>query len=500
MHIDTFSGNIETLTTQALIIGLFENSELSSLAAEVDNLIDGQIQAVINTEDFVAKRNEVTVLYTNRQNFAQRIILVGLGKIDKFTIDIVRQASAAAVRKARDLGIKEIYTTIPGLATGIVNPLSGAEAVVEGTLLGSYRFHELKTKLNNTRKNPEFLTLVVEEEQQKSQVKTGITYGRIIAESTNLARNLVNRPANIANPSHLAETAQQLAQTSSLKCTIIEKLELEELGMHTLLSVNQGGGEPAKLIILEHIPEQVDAPVIVLAGKGITFDTGGISLKASLNMEKMKGDLGGAAAVIGAMQAAAQMQIPVHVIGLTPVTENMPDAFATKPGDVVKSLKGITVEIVNTDAEGRLVLADTLTYAGTFKPEAIIDIATLTGGRIVALGDEAAAVLGDDSLIQQLQTAGNNVGERVWPLPLFEEYGEKLKSDVADIRNISRSRAASTIMGGMFLKNFVPENIPWVHIDIAGLGLIDADRSYTPKGGTGFGVRLIVEFLRHWNR
>ncbi len=499
MHIDTYCGAIEILTTQALVISLFEDSELNGLAAAVDRVIDGQIQTVLDTHDFCAKRNEVTVLYTNRSNFAQRIILVGLGKLNHFTLDSVRQAAAAAGLKARDLGIKELHSAIHGVETEIIDSQRGAEAVVEGTLLGSYRFHELKTNLNNIRENLEFLTIIVEDAQNRDPVNTGAAHGKIIAGSTMLARDLVNRPANIANPSHMAETAKQLSQTTSLKCTIIEKPELEKMGMHTFLSVNQGGAEPAKLIILEHIPEQEDAPVVVLAGKGITFDTGGISLKPGLNMEKMKGDLGGAAAVIGVMQAVSQLQIPVRVIGLTPVTENMPDALATKPGDVVKSLKGLTVEIINTDAEGRLVLADTLTYAGTFNPDAIIDIATLTGGRIVALGDEAAAVLGDEFVISKLQAAGESVGERVWPLPLFDEYGENLKSDVADIRNIGRGRAASTIMGGMFLKNFVPDGIPWVHIDIAGLGIIDSERGcYTPKGGTGFGVRLLVELLRNW--
>jgi leucyl aminopeptidase len=499
VHVNIYSEAIETLTTQALIISMFEDSDLQGIPAAVDKVMDGQIQAIIDTEDFSAKRNEIIVLYTNKQDFAQRIILVGLGTSDGFSLDCVRQAAAAAVRKARDLGIKEIHSIIHGLDTNTFTPEAGAEAVVEGTILGSYQFHELKTKVNNHRKNPEFLTLIIEDTQLKKQVKTGIKQGDIIGQATILARNLVNRPANIANPSHLVEIAQQSAQKAGLKCTILDKPELEELGMDTFLSVNQGGAQPAKLIILEHIPEQADAPTIVLAGKGITFDTGGISLKPSLNMEKMKGDLGGAAAVMGTMQAAAQLQVPLHVIGLMPVTENMPDAYATKPGDVVKSLKGLTVEIINTDAEGRLILADTLTYAGTFEPDAIIDIATLTGGRIVALGDEAAAILGDEDLIEKLHVAGNNVGERVWPLPLFEEYAEKLKSDVADVRNIGRGRSASTIMGGMFLRNFVPEDVPWVHIDIAGLGLIDADRNYTPKGGTGFGVRLLLELLRNWD-
>jgi leucyl aminopeptidase len=251
------------------------------------------------------------------------------------------------------------------------------------------------------------------------------------------------------------------------------------------------------MIILEHNSDQADLPTVVLVGKGITFDTGGISLKSSQGMEAMKGDMGGAAAVLGVLQAAAALDLPLHVVGLAPVTENMPDARATKPGDVKKSLKGLTVEIINTDAEGRLILADALTYAGQFAPNAIFDIATLTGGRIVALGDHAAAVMGDEALIGKLRSAGDATGERVWPLPLFKEYGKQLESDVADLKNVG-GRAASSITAGYFLSKFVPDNTPWVHIDIAGLALRDAVNAYVPKGGTGFGVRLLLEALRRW--
>ncbi len=274
---------------------------------------------------------------------------------------------------------------------------------------------------------------------------------------------------------------------------------MEAMGMHLLLSVNQGGNEPAQMIILEHNAGRADLPTIVLVGKGITFDTGGISLKPSQGMEAMKGDMGGAAAVLGALRAVALLDLPLHVVGLAPVTENMPDSLATKPGDVFRSLKGLTVEIISTDAEGRLILADALTYAGEFNPDAIFDIATLTGSRIIALGAHAAAVLGDDALIEHLRQAGEMTGERVWPLPLFEAYGEQLKSDVADMKNIG-GRPAGTITAAYFLSKFPPDGVPWVHIDIAGLGLVETATPYAPKGGTGFGVRLFVEALRTWKR
>jgi leucyl aminopeptidase len=277
-------------------------------------------------------------------------------------------------------------------------------------------------------------------------------------------------------------------------CRVLDKAELASIGMHLLLSVNQGGNHPAEMVILEYAPETADVPTVVLVGKGITFDTGGISLKPGQNMHHMKGDMGGAAAVIGAATAAARLGLPVRVVALAPLTENMPDARATKPGDVIHSLKGLTVEIINTDAEGRLILADALSYAEEFKPDALIDIATLTGGRIVALGDHAAAVMGDAALIETLKTAGEAAGERVWPLPLFKEYGEQLESDVADLKNTG-GRAASSITAGLFLSKFVPDGVPWAHIDIAGLALSDKAKPLSPKGATGFGVRLLVSAL-----
>jgi len=268
--------------------------------------------------------------------------------------------------------------------------------------------------------------------------------------------------------------------------------------MHAFLSVNKGGGEPAKLVILEHNAKRDDLPAVALVGKGITFDTGGISLKPGADMHLMKGDMGGAAAVLGTMQAIGALDIPLRVVALMPLTENMPDAFASKPGDVVKSLKGLTIEIQNTDAEGRMILADALTYAGEYKPEAIFDIATLTGARVIALGSQAAAVMGDESLLERLRAAGEATRERVWPLPLFEEYGEQLKSLVADVRHIG-GRPAGTITAGLFLSKFVPEGTPWAHIDIAGLDQEESKSGpYTPKGATGYGARLLIELLRKW--
>jgi len=500
MRIEIIVGAIQTQPAEAIVVNLFEGvTEPAGATGAVDQALSGQLRVLLAGGDFRGKPNEVAVLYPAGAIPAQRVILVGLGKAEKFTLDGARQAAATAAKKARELGVTHLHTILHGAGSGGLDPEKAAEAVVEGTLLGLYRFNELKTKLDDVRPDIETLTLVELDAGRKAAMETGARVGQVIAESTALTRDLVNRPSNVATPSYIAEVARQMAGEVGWGCTVLEKDALTALGMGSFLSVNQGGDEPARMVILEHNLGRDDLPTVALVGKGITFDTGGISLKPGQGMDRMKGDMGGAAAVLGALRAAALLDLPLHLVGLLPLTENMPDAQAVKPGDVVRSLKGLTIEILNTDAEGRLVLADALTYAGNFTPAAVLDIATLTGGRVIALGAHAAAVMGDDALCARLQTAGQVVYERVWPLPLFDEYHEALKSDVADIKNIGGSREASAIMGGCFLSKFTPDDVPWVHIDIAGLEFTEKDQPYVPKGATGMGVRLFVELLRTWS-
>jgi leucyl aminopeptidase len=499
MQVEVSIGEIQAQESPALVVNLFEGvQEPGGATGAVDQALGGAIRDLIAGGDFRGKRQEIAVLYPAGAIPARRVILVGLGKEEKFDGEAIRQAAAAAAKRALSLGATTLHTVVHGAGAGGRSPSEAAQAVVEGTLLGLYRFDELKTQQEEEHPELEKLVLVEFDGSKQEALARGAQAGQVIAESVALARDLVNRPANVASPAHIAAVAEKMAKESGLGAQIFEREEMEERGMHLLLSVNRGGGEPAKLVILEHNADRRDLPTVALVGKGITFDTGGISLKPSANMEKMKGDMGGAAAVIGAMRAIALLDLPLRVVALTPLTENMPDALATKPGDVIKSLKGLTVEIINTDAEGRLILADALTYAGEFEPEAIFDIATLTGGRIIALGAHAAAVMGDETLIQRLQAAGEATFERVWELPLFEEYGEYLKSDVADTKNVG-TREASSITAAFFLSKFPPEEVPWAHIDIAGLGLVDKGRPYTPKGATGYGVRLLVETLRRWS-
>jgi leucyl aminopeptidase len=322
--------------------------------------------------------------------------------------------------------------------------------------------------------------------------------GRIITEAVCGARDLVNGPSNKITPTLLAEKAQQIAKDHGMEIQVLEVSQAEAMGMGAFTAVAKGSQEPGKFIILEHNKSK-GFDTIALIGKGITFDSGGISIKPSEGMERMKDDMSGAAAVLAMMQAASKLQIPLHLVGIIPATENLPSGKAYKPGDVLKTLSGQTVEVISTDAEGRLILSDALTYSLRYQPKAIIDLATLTGACVIALGDFVIGLFGNDaSLLKRIEEASEKTGEKVWRLPLWDEYFEYLKSDVADFRNVG-TRAAGAIIGGIFLSKFV-EKIPWVHLDIAGPASIEKERPYIPKGGTGAGVRLVIQLLRDWRK
>jgi leucyl aminopeptidase len=373
---------------------------------------------------------------------------------------------------------------------------------VEGTILGLYRYQELKNK-DPERPDPERFTLVIFDEEQLPQAEMGAAVGQIVAEATYLARDLVNRPANYATPTDLAEMAMEIAaEFDDMRCQILSEEDADELEMGSFLGVAQGSDEPAALIVLEHNPGREDLDTIVLVGKGITFDTGGISLKPAERMDRMRGDMGGGAAVLGAMLAVGQLNLPLHVVGLVPATENMPSGHAYKPGDVLTAMNGKTIEVVNTDAEGRLILADALVYAGQFQPQAVVDLATLTGASVVALGrGMSGAVFGDDDLVARLRAASETSGERIWPMPLFDEYLDALESLTADLTNTG-GRHGGVGTSAIFLKQFA-EGYRWAHLDIAGVSFEERGGGpkrppHLQKGGTGFGVRLLVQFLRDW--
>jgi leucyl aminopeptidase len=377
-----------------------------------------------------------------------------------------------------------------------ISPADAGRAVAEGVVLGTYLFDELKSR-NEEETPPTRIeeVIVLEKVEEKAEaLREGVRVGEVIARAENLARTLGNLPGNIATPSYLAAEAERIGRQHGMKVTILGPAELEQEGMHALLAVSRGSDEEPRLIVLEHRKGPAEGKPLVLVGKGLTFDAGGISIKPAPGMEEMKFDMCGGAAVLGAMQAIGELGLPVNVIGVVPSSENLISGSAMKPGDILRSHLGKTIEVVNTDAEGRLILADALSYLRRFDPAAVVDAATLTGACVIALGHHAsAAMANDEALLDEVRLAGERVAQRVWPLPMLEEYREQLKSEYADLKN-SGGRPAGSITAGWFLREFVGD-FPWVHLDIAGTAWGEGKLSYQIKGATGVPTRLFVEWV-----
>ncbi len=504
MEIRVIAGGIQDTEDELIIVNLFQGVDKPGGATgAVDQAIGGMIQEAIVGGDLRGKRGEVKVFYPRGAIPAQRVMVVGLGSQDKFDLNGVRVVAAGAAKAARELGVKSFSSIVHGAGAGGLILEEAAQAVVEGTILGLYQYRELKNEAPE-RPDPERFALVQFDEEQVPAVEAGARVGETAAGAACLARDLVNRPANYATPTDLAEVALDIAGGfENMRCQVLSEEDAAELGMGSFLGVAQGSDEPAAFIVMEHNPGREDLDTVVLAGKGITFDTGGISLKPAEKMDRMRGDMGGGAAVLGTMLAVGKIDLPLHVVGLVPATENMPSARAYKPGDVLTAMSGKTIEVINTDAEGRLILADALAYADRFAPKAVVDLATLTGACVVALGQgmAAGAFSTDDDLLARLQKASEASGERIWPLPLYDEYLESLESLTADVSNTG-GRFGGVGTSAMFLKQFA-EGYPWVHLDIAGVSFEErpakpGKRAHLQKGGTGFGVRLLVQFLRDW--
>jgi len=421
-------------------------------------------------------------------------VLTGLGKKTEFNLEKWRGASSKAGQFLQNSGIKQFALPIPTFTGFSRDELS--ESFVTGLLLGTYEFNEFKTLDREKIKMIDAVVLLGGTDEDVRSIQAGAREGKIISEAVTLARDLVNGPANQVTPTALVRKSQEIARNGGLDVQVMEVSEAEAMGMGAFVAVSKGSHEPGKFITMEYNRGK-EYDTIVLVGKGITFDSGGISIKPSERMERMKDDMSGAAAVMAAVEAVARLQLPLHVVGIIPATENLPDGKAYKPGDILKTLSGKTVEVISTDAEGRLILCDALTYSLRYQPKAIIDLATLTGACVIALGDYVTGLFGnDEALAGRIEEASKKTGEKVWRLPLWDEYFDYLKSDVADFKNVG-TRAAGAIIGGIFLSKFV-EKTPWVHLDIAGPASIDKDQPYIPKGGTGVGVRLLIQLLRDW--
>jgi len=452
--------------------------------------IDPGVERAVAAGDYKGKKDETLLVYGSGK--AQRILLVGIGKTNEITRSSIRRAAAIAARRARGLGTKTFSLAVTKEARGSLGAAELAQVLIEGAAQGGWQFTELKKQPEDPKPDIESVELVIEA-ADKEQAERGRRIGDAIAAGYLFTRNLQMLPGNVCTPSYLAEQAQKLAAAHGFKATVLDKAQIKKEGMGALLAVAQGSAEEPRFIVLEYQGGGTGAP-IALIGKGVTFDSGGISIKPAANMEDMKFDKSGATAVLGAFEVLGRLKPKINVVGLIPATENLPSGTAMKPGDVVKSHLGKTIEIINTDAEGRLILCDALSYARRFKPVAAIDAATLTGAVVIALGHHAIGMLGNDEpLLAEVRDAGERAGERCWPLPLWDDYRELLKSDVADVKN-SGGRAAGTIAGAWFLREFV-DGFPWVHLDIAGTAYLEGEGPSHAKGPTAIGVRLFTEFL-----
>jgi len=490
-------GHVLRERVDAILVGIYEDAgEKGPLAAEVNRLLGGAIDKVLSRKSFTGKVEQTDVLEARETLPASYFILCGLGKAEKAGLEQIRQAMGRAVLRAREMGLKRIGVSTNSFVCGTENIVAGdaAVAMAEGANLALYTFTKYKVKENGNSKNIEEIRFVEDEKKTVTAVKKGIEKGRIISDSVNLARDLINHPANDMTPTILAESAKKTAKAAGVKCTVLSRPQIEKLGMGAYLGVSQGSEEPPRFIILEYNGGKKGEKPVVVVGKSITFDSGGISIKPSEGMGKMKYDMSGGAATIGVLRAASMLRLPLNIVGLLPATENMPSGSAIRPGDVLRSMSGRTIEIISTDAEGRLALSDALFYATRYKPRWIIDIATLTGACAVALGSHAIGMLGNNKdLKDRMAAAGEKVWERVWEMPLWDEYAEQIKSPVADMKN-SGGREGGVITAAIFLSKFV-EDCPWVHLDIASTEWIDKDRAYMPAGPTAIGTRLILQLL-----
>ena len=486
----------EQMAADVLAIFLRQEKSLppKSLVAQLDVRLDGRIRDYLDSGDFSGALNSTALVRTGGAIQAPRLLLVGLGTPAAFTIDALRQAGATAATAARRLGVQSLALLPP---TCDIEAGEVGQALTEGALLGLYTLKKYKTEAaDGNQDHLSDLYLLATGSTAQRALESGAQRGQILAEAVNMARDLSNSPGNEVNPSYLARQAQEIADQTTLRCHVLDVDGIREHQMGCLLGVAQGSDQPPAFIILEHAPKGSKEKPIVLIGKGLTFDSGGISIKPAANMEDMKMDMSGGAAVLGTMQALARLGYPHRVVGLVPSSENLPSGNAVKPGDILRAMSGKTVEVINTDAEGRLILADALAYAvQELKPACMIDLATLTGAVVVALGSLATGMMGtDQAMMDRLRAAGDYSAERVWELPLFEEYSKQIKSDFADIRNVSSGREAGSIIGGAFLKEFVGDT-PWVHLDIAGTAWTRENKPYIPKGATGVGIRLLVKTL-----
>jgi leucyl aminopeptidase len=485
---------------------VFEDEKLFKQQMKTLKRTANGIAFQLDASNFSGKEQETLVLYPDN-TVAKRLLLVGLGKSEKLNIERLRRSSAAALKiakaqKAKTLALFEPDNDLLASLKSDFGPdmlENIALALCEGAVLSVYKFDKYISKEKNNSSLLKSIVLVSENARSAISMKAGVKHAQVLCEATYFARDLENAPGNEIYPESLAQQAKQSGRKYGFRVTVFDEKRIKRLGMGGLIGVSQGSDKPPRFIVMECNAGKKRLPTIVLVGKGVTFDSGGISIKPAANMAEMKMDMSGAAAVIGAMQAVARLNLPLHIVGLVPATENLLGGSSLKPGDILRHFNGKTSEVDNTDAEGRLILADALAYASKYKPDVVIDLATLTGACVVALGHVASGMMGNDQpMMDRLRESGERTYERVWQLPMFEEYEKLIKSDIADVKNVG-GRWAGAITAAMFLRKFIGD-YKWIHLDIAGPAIMEESLDYIPKGGSGVGVRLLTDFLQHWKR
>ncbi len=498
MQLSLKSGKLAEQSADTIIVYHFAGTTLLGDSAEIDGALNGAITELIENGDLTGASNEVRIIYTRGAIPANRVIVVGLGEAESVDLLALRNAAAHAILAAKKHKANQIASAIPGLGLEQIGAEAAAQAAAEGSLLALQQFdaQKLRKKAEHEIGSLDFYA----EGEDSAEIEAGLDSAEKICAGVKLTRDLTFLPPNVANPSYIADTAQEIADQFGLAITIGDRVWMREHKMGSLLAVAQGAGFEPRFVVLEYNADK-QLPTIVLVGKGITFDTGGINLKSSANMATMKCDMGGCATVLGTIKAVAALNLPLHVVAITPCTENMPDANAYRPSDVITASNGITIEIDNTDAEGRLAMADALVYAQRYSPDFVVDFATLTGVAVSAMGEGVAAALfcNESDRQAQLMAAGVATHERVWPFPLWDDYRKVIESPVADIKN-SGGKGSGLGSSAVFLENFVDYN--WAHIDIAGMALTNQAKAQTYEkehGALGFGVRLMVEFLRNYS-
>ena len=487
---------INSKKTQMLCGFVVEGSDKVLGLENIDSKINLSIKQSINDMQGIFGKISViptTGKTTTSKTTAQRILLAGLGKKEKFTNDTIRFVSGKIAQKARELKLREFSIIVP--PSSLIEPVSSISQIVEGCKMSLYKFEKYKSKKENNIPN---LTILI---SKSEKISKAIKIAEIISDGVIYAKNIANLPPNECIPATLANFANVISKKNKMKCNIISKKDLKKKGFGGITAVGQGSKNEPKLIILEYNHGSQKEKPIVLVGKAVTFDTGGISLKPGEKMDEMKFDKCGGCTVIGIMKAVSELKLPINLVGIIPSVENMPGGESYRPGDIIKLYSGKTAEILNTDAEGRLILADALSYGEKqYSPKVIIDFATLTGACIIALGTNIAGMVSNnDNLKQKIIESSKRTTEEIWDLPLNDDYMDMVKSDVADMKNVGIGRAAGTITAAAFLRNAI-ENTPWVHMDIAGVAWTQIgtkDKPYNPKGATGFGVRLIIDYLQN---